>query len=131
MGTRRGMEILFHLGAHCTDGGLLIKSILRNRATLSREGYKELGRQHLLEPTNGAWGRKVVWSQPAFAMKSMFARNETPGSAGSSVSSASTTSSGPRWQAQSPRSFTSACSGRNAQSRNRGPGRCPRVQVEG
>ena len=32
------MEILFHLGAHCTDGGLLIRSILRNRNLLSREG---------------------------------------------------------------------------------------------
>ncbi len=32
------MQILFHLGAHCTDGGLLIRSVLRNRAVLSREG---------------------------------------------------------------------------------------------
>ena len=32
------MQILFHLGAHCTDNGLLIRSILRNRATLAREG---------------------------------------------------------------------------------------------
>ena len=45
-------------------------------AELSAEGYKELGRQHILEPTNGAWGRKVVWSHPAFANKSVFARND-------------------------------------------------------
>ncbi len=32
------MQILFHLGAHCTDGGLLIRSILRNRAALAIEG---------------------------------------------------------------------------------------------
>lgn len=32
------MQILFHLGAHRTDGGLLIRSILRNRARLSEEG---------------------------------------------------------------------------------------------
>jgi len=32
------MQILFHLGAHCTDDGLLIRSILRNRARLSLEG---------------------------------------------------------------------------------------------
>lgn len=32
------MQILFHLGAHCTDSGLLIRSILRNRAALAREG---------------------------------------------------------------------------------------------
>ena len=32
------MQILFHLGAHCTDSGLLIRSILRNRAALAHEG---------------------------------------------------------------------------------------------
>lgn len=32
------MQILFHLGAHCTDNGLLIRSILRNRARLAEEG---------------------------------------------------------------------------------------------
>ena len=32
------MQIVFHLGAHCTDGGLLIRSILRNRAVLADEG---------------------------------------------------------------------------------------------
>ena len=32
------MQIVFHLGAHCTDGGLLIRSILRNRAALADEG---------------------------------------------------------------------------------------------
>lgn len=32
------MQILFHLGAHCTDDGLLIRSILRNRAKLAAEG---------------------------------------------------------------------------------------------
>lgn len=32
------MDILFHLGAHCTDDGLLIRSILRNRARLASDG---------------------------------------------------------------------------------------------
>ncbi|MDA8586739.1 hypothetical protein N9L47_10825 [Rhodobacteraceae bacterium] len=32
------MQILFHLGAHCTDDGLLIRSILKNRARLADEG---------------------------------------------------------------------------------------------
>ena len=32
------MEIVFHLGAHCTDEGLLLRSILRNRARLSKAG---------------------------------------------------------------------------------------------
>lgn len=45
-------------------------------AELSAKGYKEIGRQHVLEPTNGAWGRKVVWSHPAFAYRSVFVRND-------------------------------------------------------
>ena len=32
------MQILFHLGAHCTDEGLLIRSILKNRAQLAKDG---------------------------------------------------------------------------------------------
>ena len=31
------MQVIFHLGAHCTDQGLLIRSILRNRAKLAEE----------------------------------------------------------------------------------------------
>lgn len=45
-------------------------------ANLSKDGYKELGRQHVLEPTNEAFGRPVVWSGPAFAEKSVFMRND-------------------------------------------------------
>ena len=45
-------------------------------ATLKETGYQELGRQHLLEPTNEAWDRKVLWSHPAFALRSVFARND-------------------------------------------------------
>lgn len=45
-------------------------------AELSKEGYKELGRQHILEPTNEAFGRPVVWSGPAFAGKAAFMRND-------------------------------------------------------
>ena len=32
------MQIVFHLGVHCTDGGLLIRSILRNRVELAQQG---------------------------------------------------------------------------------------------
>lgn len=32
------MHIVFHLGLHCTDDGLLIRSVLQNRARLSRDG---------------------------------------------------------------------------------------------
>jgi outer membrane protein assembly factor BamB len=45
-------------------------------AKLSREGYKEISRFHVLEPTNEAFGRKVVWSHPAFAQRCVFARND-------------------------------------------------------
>jgi outer membrane protein assembly factor BamB len=45
-------------------------------ANLDKSGYRELGRQHLLEPTNEAWDRKVLWSHPAFAHQSIFARND-------------------------------------------------------
>jgi len=45
-------------------------------AKLSPEGYKELGRFHVLEPTNEAFNRAVVWSHPAFAQRCVFARND-------------------------------------------------------
>lgn len=45
-------------------------------ANLSREGYQEISRAHILDPTNEAFGRKVVWSMPAFASKCVFVRND-------------------------------------------------------
>tara|TARA_R110002095_G_scaffold2463_9_gene10056 strand:+ start:288 stop:1607 length:1320 start_codon:yes stop_codon:yes gene_type:complete len=45
-------------------------------AELSPTGYKEISRFHVLEPTNEAFGRPVVWSHPAFANQSLFARND-------------------------------------------------------
>lgn len=45
-------------------------------AKLSADGYQEQGRQHLLAPTNSAFGRDVVWSHPAFANRCVFARND-------------------------------------------------------
>jgi outer membrane protein assembly factor BamB len=46
------------------------------QARLSRDGYQELGRFHVLDPTNEAFGRPVVWSHPAFANRCLFARND-------------------------------------------------------
>ncbi len=46
------------------------------RARLSPDGYEELDRFHVLEPTGEAFGRKVLWSHPAFANKCMYARND-------------------------------------------------------
>jgi outer membrane protein assembly factor BamB len=45
-------------------------------AKLSPTGYEEISRFHVLEPTNQTFGRPVVWSHPAFAEKSVFARND-------------------------------------------------------
>ena len=45
-------------------------------AQLSRKGYREIGRQHVLEPTNEAYSRPVVWSGPAFAGKAAYLRND-------------------------------------------------------
>jgi len=45
-------------------------------AKLDPQGYHEISRTHLLEPTNTAAGRKVVWSHPAYADRCIFARND-------------------------------------------------------
>lgn len=45
-------------------------------AKLSPQGYHEISRFHVLEPTNRTFGRPVVWSHPAFAQQSLFARND-------------------------------------------------------
>jgi len=45
-------------------------------ATLNPKGYHEISRAHLLEPTNTAAGRDVVWSHPAFANRSVYTRND-------------------------------------------------------
>jgi outer membrane protein assembly factor BamB len=45
-------------------------------ARLSPQGYKEVSRWKMLEPTGEAFGRQVVWSHPAFANRSIYARND-------------------------------------------------------
>ena len=45
-------------------------------AELTPEKYREVSRAHLLDPVENARGRDVVWSHPAFAQKSFFARNQ-------------------------------------------------------
>ncbi len=45
-------------------------------ARLTPQGYEELSRAHLLEPTNNAFGRPVVWCAPAYANKSIVVRND-------------------------------------------------------
>ena len=45
-------------------------------ARLAPDGYKEISRFHVLEATGEGLGRKVVWSHPAFANRSVYARND-------------------------------------------------------
>lgn len=45
-------------------------------ARLTPDGYHELSRAHLLEPTGPAQRREVVWSHPAFAHRNVYARND-------------------------------------------------------
>ena len=45
-------------------------------AKLTPEKYAEISRAHLVEPTNRDPGRLVVWSHPAFASQSVYARND-------------------------------------------------------
>jgi hypothetical protein len=43
---------------------------------LSPQAYLETSRAKLIAPTGEAFGRKVVWSYPAFANKCIFVRND-------------------------------------------------------
>jgi outer membrane protein assembly factor BamB len=43
---------------------------------LTPEGYHELSRAKLIEPTQPIQRRMTVWSHPAFALRSIFARND-------------------------------------------------------
>jgi outer membrane protein assembly factor BamB len=45
-------------------------------AKLTPTGYEELSRAHLIEPTNVAFGRPVVWCPPAYANRSIIVRND-------------------------------------------------------
>lgn len=45
-------------------------------ARLTPQGYEEIDRAHILEATDPSPGRRVVWSHPAFANQSMYARND-------------------------------------------------------
>ena len=45
-------------------------------AKMSPEGFEELGRAKMVEPTSQSGGRDIVWSHPAFANKCVFVRND-------------------------------------------------------
>lgn len=54
---------------HNEQGDLII-------ANLTPKGYEEISRAKLVEPTRKVNRRMTIWSHPAFAMKSVFARND-------------------------------------------------------
>lgn len=54
---------------HNEQGDLII-------ANLTPAGYEEVSRAKLVEPTRPVKRRMTIWSHPAFAMKSVFARND-------------------------------------------------------
>lgn len=54
---------------HNEQGDLII-------ANLTAKGYEEVSRAKLVEPTRKVQRRMTIWSHPAFAMKSVFARND-------------------------------------------------------
>lgn len=45
-------------------------------AEMDKNGFRELDRAQVIEPTNVAFGRDVVWSMPAFANKHAYIRND-------------------------------------------------------
>ena len=45
-------------------------------ARMSPAGYEEISRATIMEATNTMPGRRVLWSHPAFANRSMYARND-------------------------------------------------------
>lgn len=53
----------------CETGELVI-------ARLTVEGYQEIDRAKVIEPTNNAFGRPVAWYPPAYANGRMYVRND-------------------------------------------------------
>ena len=43
---------------------------------LTKTGYEEIDRAKVIDQTGAAFGRKVVWSAPAYADKMAFIRND-------------------------------------------------------
>ena len=74
-GTRHGTAFLTR---NTTNGLFYIFNELGKLVigSLSPEGFDDRGRMKLVEPTNEAFGRPVVWSAPAFARRSILVRND-------------------------------------------------------
>lgn len=55
---------------HANDLGDLII------ARMDPDGYEEVSRAHLIEPTHDVSGRTLVWSHPSFANRNVYLRND-------------------------------------------------------
>ena len=75
---RHGTAFLVRQGSDSSDDRTWLFSETGDLvlARLTPAAYEELGRMHLLAPTNECFGREVVWSHPAFANRCIFARND-------------------------------------------------------
>ncbi len=63
--TPNGSSVLLY-----TDQGDLV------RAQLTPDGYREISRTHLIEPTGILFSNKFAWAAPAFANRNIFVRND-------------------------------------------------------
>src|SRR5438874_612068 len=63
--TPNGASVLLY-----TDQGDLV------RAQLTPDGYREISRTHLIEPTGILFSNKFAWAAPAFANRNIFVRND-------------------------------------------------------
>ncbi len=45
-------------------------------AKMNPQGFEEISREKIIEPTNNAFGREVVWCPPAFANGCIYVRND-------------------------------------------------------
>jgi outer membrane protein assembly factor BamB len=75
-GSRRGRYGTAFLVKHADRFFLFSETGDLILAKLSPQGYTEISRFKVLEPTNKVFERTVVWSHPAFAARSVFARND-------------------------------------------------------
>lgn len=63
---------------HQPSGNYLLfgETGLLTLATMDRSGFQSLGQMSTVEPTQTAFGRKVIWSHPAFANQTAYIRND-------------------------------------------------------
>ncbi|TWU07882.1 PQQ-binding-like beta-propeller repeat protein [Stieleria varia] len=63
---------------HAPSGRYLLfgETGLLTLAEMTAEGFRSLGQMQVVEPTQTAFGRKVIWSHPAYARQTAFIRND-------------------------------------------------------